>query len=205
MSNLSQFKNDALTYKVQNIPSTYLTSSTTLEKNQRYFLNSSGGSFTLTLPAGMGIGDWVELIDVGGAMSVNNVTVALSGYSAIRNAAEPLTLDVNWDSLRLINTATGIFEADTSAYASGSMGAISGVASVTISPARRFEASASVNVKGVTSGSDVIAQLSPNADWDADDLIGYSVTATPLAGVITFTISGPGPIVGTFSINYLWS
>jgi hypothetical protein len=186
-------------------PSQYLTSSTTLGVNTRYFINSSSGAFTLTLPPAMAVGDWVELVDAGGVLATNKVTVALSGYSAIRGVAEPLLLDVNWDSLRLINTANGIFEADTSAYAPGAAGPASGVASINISPAKMFEASGSVAVAGVTAASKVIVQLVPNDDWDADDLAGYAVTALAKSGGIDLLISGPGPIVGTLKVNYFWS
>ena len=87
-----------------------VSAATTLQANRRYGLNSSAGAFNLTLPAGMAEGDWVDLIDVGGALATNNVTVLRGSYSAIRALAEDLILDVPWDSVRLINTATGIFE-----------------------------------------------------------------------------------------------
>jgi hypothetical protein len=48
----------------------------------------------------------------------------------------------------------------------------------------------------------VIAQLQPNADFDADDLQEYSVSATPTAGSIVFTITNNGPVVGDFRIAY---
>lgn len=87
-----------------------VSAATTLQANRRYGLDSSVGAFNLTLPAGMAVDDWVELIDVGGALATNNVTVLRGSYSAIRALAEDLVLDVSWDSVRLINTATGIFE-----------------------------------------------------------------------------------------------
>jgi hypothetical protein len=60
-------------------------------------------------------------------------------------------------------------------------------------------------VTDVKPTSKVNAWLVPNFDWDADDLVGYSVTAVAGSGAITFTISGTGPIVGAFDINYFWS
>ena len=49
------------------------------------------------------------------------------------------------------------------------------------------------------------AWLVPNNESDADDITDYRVIATPSEGFVTFCISGPGPLVGTFTINYLWS
>ena len=68
-------------------------------------------------------------------------------------------------------------------------------------------AHATVNVvaAGVTPTSRVLAWLAPNADWDADDLVGYSVTAVPKTGSIDFCISGIAPLIGNFDIYYFWS
>lgn len=49
------------------------------------------------------------------------------------------------------------------------------------------------------------AWLVPNDESEADDIVDYRVTASPNEGFVTFCISGPGPLVGTFTINYFWS
>lgn len=54
----------------------------------------------------------------------------------------------------------------------------------------------------VVGASKILCQLVPNADWDADDLSDLAVYATALEGSIIFTITRPGPIVGTFLIIY---
>lgn len=68
-------------------------------------------------------------------------------------------------------------------------------------------AHATVNVvePAVTTVSRINAWLAPNSDWDADDLVGYSVTAVPKTGSIDFCISGIAPLVGKFDIYYFWS
>lgn len=68
-------------------------------------------------------------------------------------------------------------------------------------------AHATVNVvaAGVTTASRVLAWLAPNNDWDADDLVGYSVTAVPKTGSIDFCLSGIAPLIGNFDIYYFWS
>lgn len=53
--------------------------------------------------------------------------------------------------------------------------------------------------------SKVSAWLAPNSEWDADDLVGYGVTAVPDYGSINFELYGNGPIVGNYTIHYFWS
>ena len=78
-------------------------------------------------------------------------------------------------------------------------------ASVVVTPAKYYDATVSVSDPLVSTSSKILANLVPSADWDADDLADYSVTAKVDDGVIYFIINGPGPIVGTFNINYLWT
>lgn len=75
-------------------------------------------------------------------------------------------------------------------------------ASVSITPAVQYQAAAAVTDALISSTSKVMCQLAPNADWDADDLTDFEVFATPAAGSVVFTITRPGPIVGTFLILY---
>ena len=63
----------------------------------------------------------------------------------------------------------------------------------------------SVAAAGVTTASRVNAWLAPNAEWDADELVGYTVTAVPKTGSIDFCLSGIAPLVGNFDIYYFWS
>jgi hypothetical protein len=63
----------------------------------------------------------------------------------------------------------------------------------------------SVAAAGVTTASRVNAWLAPNAEWDADELVGYTVTAVPKTGSIDFYLSGIAPLIGNFDIYYFWS
>lgn len=75
-------------------------------------------------------------------------------------------------------------------------------ATLSVPVAARGHAVVSLSVAGIVPDSNVIAQLLPNADWDADDLADITVTPTPVTGAIEFTLSRGGPIVGNFKVAY---
>ena len=106
-----------------------------------------------------------------------------------------------------IEALSNITRAGVGAFAAGGAGASLNVgsAAVSVTPAAMWEATASVSDAAITPASKVWAWLAPNSDWDADELAGYAVVATPAAGSITLALSGPGPIGGTFQVHYLWS
>lgn len=76
------------------------TSAYTASAGDGIIADSSGGAFTITLPATPSAGDIVSIVD-GAAWATNNVTVARNG-STIEGAAENLTLDVSGIALDLI-------------------------------------------------------------------------------------------------------
>lgn len=102
-----------------------------------------------------------------------------------------------------IEAVSDIRRAGTSAFAGGG-GASVLSASFTVTPGR-FHVDTTFGdetTSGVTTDTKVMCQLAPNADWDADDLADFKIFATPINGFIIFTIARPGPIVGTFLVNY---
>lgn len=75
--------------------------------NDRILLDSSGGSFTVTLPplADLVEGDLVQMIDVGSSLSTNTVTVARNSAKIV-GATEDLTLDVDGAVITLLYTGS---------------------------------------------------------------------------------------------------
>jgi hypothetical protein len=73
--------------------------------NDRILADSSGGAFTITLPANASliVNDVISIIDVTGSFNTNNVTVSRNG-SKIQNLNEDLVLDINNVALTLIYT-----------------------------------------------------------------------------------------------------
>lgn len=81
------------------------TSNYSAEVNDRILANSASGAFTITLPTNASLldGDLIQIIDVGGAFSTNNVTVGRNG-SLIQGSGADLTLDVNGAIVTLLFT-----------------------------------------------------------------------------------------------------
>lgn len=81
------------------------TANYTASVNERLFLNSSGGAFTVTLPASPSVGDFVELCDSGGKLGDNNVTLARNGLKIV-GLSEDLVLDKSNIGFKLVYTGT---------------------------------------------------------------------------------------------------
>jgi hypothetical protein len=79
---------------------TLYTSSFTAVSAGRYALNSSGGSFNVTLPASPSSGDYVRLIDVGN-FTDNSVTVLRNG-STIEGGTEDFELDIGQNIIEFL-------------------------------------------------------------------------------------------------------
>mgnify|MGYP006280217943 CR=1 FL=1 len=78
-----------------------LTTATTINSGERIFADATGGAFTITLPAAPVTGDTVQIIDVAGIFSTNNVTVGRNG-NKIQNLAEDLVLNLNNAAITMI-------------------------------------------------------------------------------------------------------
>jgi hypothetical protein len=77
------------------------TSSFTAVAGQGYFVNTTGGAITMTLPAGS-VGATIEVVDVAGTFQTNNLTIAANGSEKIRGSTDNKILDGQNDGLRLV-------------------------------------------------------------------------------------------------------
>ena len=90
-------------------------------------------------------------------------------------------------------------------WTAGSAGSANSIqtTAVNVNPAayrqHRFNA---VNAS-VTATSKLTAWLSPNTDWEAEDLEDFKVLATANTGSIDFIITAPGVFVGSFDVSYM--
>ena len=65
-----------------------------------YFCNTTGGAFSVALPAGT-LGDEVSLVDYAGTFDTNNLTVAPNGSEKIQGVAASLTVSIERAGLTL--------------------------------------------------------------------------------------------------------
>jgi hypothetical protein len=77
------------------------TANYTAVAGQGVFANTTGGAFTVTLPASPTTGDEVTIVDYAGTFASNNLTVARNS-SKIDGATADTTLDVNRTNVRFV-------------------------------------------------------------------------------------------------------
>ena len=71
--------------------------------NDRVLANTSGGAYTITLPANASLldGDTIQIIDISNNAANNNLTIGRNGW-LMNGAAEYLTIDVSGAIVTLI-------------------------------------------------------------------------------------------------------
>ena len=79
------------------------TADFTAVAGEGYFVNTSGGAITLTLPASPSIGDEVTFVDYAGTFDSNNLTIARNSEK-IHGATEDLTVSVERAANTLVYT-----------------------------------------------------------------------------------------------------
>jgi hypothetical protein len=80
-----------------------VTSSLSVVAGAGYFINTSGGVITATLPSSPTLGDSISFIDYAGTFDSNNLTIARNGKN-IQGLAEDLTVSVERAGLTLVFT-----------------------------------------------------------------------------------------------------
>jgi hypothetical protein len=80
-----------------------VTSSLTVVSKNGYFVNTSGGVITATLPASPTLGDFISFIDYNATFDTNNLTIARNG-KPIQGLAEDLTVNQERAGLTLVFT-----------------------------------------------------------------------------------------------------
>ena len=83
----------------------YTTTPVTATNNQGILADTSGGSFTVTLPATPSVGNQVIIADAGSSWGTNNLTVGRNG-STIGGLAENLVCDLSGVSVQFVYDGT---------------------------------------------------------------------------------------------------
>jgi len=81
--------------------STIITSDTTLASGNGYFVNTTSGAITVTLPASPSVGDYLQIKDYAGTFGTNNLTIARNGSNIQGNANDSL-ITTNRAALKLV-------------------------------------------------------------------------------------------------------
>jgi hypothetical protein len=77
------------------------SSNATMVANNGYFVDTSGGAKTMTLPTSATLGDTIRINDLAGTFNTNNLTVARNGHK-IQGVANDLLVDVDQSSFGLV-------------------------------------------------------------------------------------------------------
>ena len=77
----------------------------TVAANDRYFVDTSGGAKTITLPASPQAGDQVSLLDLAGTFDTNNLTIARNSLKIMGQAAD-MTVSTEDAAIQLVYTGS---------------------------------------------------------------------------------------------------
>lgn len=77
------------------------SSNATMSANNGYFVDTSNGPKTMTLPTSATLGDTIRINDLAGSFSTNNLTVARNGHK-IQGVAQDLLVDTDQSSFGLV-------------------------------------------------------------------------------------------------------
>ena len=75
----------------------------TVAANDRYFVDTSGGAKTITLPASPQTGDQVSLLDLAGTFDTNNLTIARNSLKIMGQTAD-MTVSTEDAGIQLVYT-----------------------------------------------------------------------------------------------------
>ena len=74
-----------------------------ISANDRYFINTSGGTATITLPSSPQTGDQISILDLASTFDTNNCTIARNG-NKIMGLSENLILSTEDEAITLVYT-----------------------------------------------------------------------------------------------------
>ena len=77
------------------------SSNITMSSNNGYFVDTSGGAKTMTLPSSASLGDTIRINDLAGSFATNNLTVARNGHK-IQGDTNDLLVDTDQTSFGLV-------------------------------------------------------------------------------------------------------
>lgn len=82
-------------------PNVTVSSSQTMGSNHVYWVNTSGGAITLTLPATPRTGDLIKIYDIAGTFGTNNLTIGNNGHR-IQRQLDTMVVSTNGAAFALV-------------------------------------------------------------------------------------------------------
>jgi len=82
-------------------PNVTVSTSQTMGSNHTYFVNTSGGAVTLTLPASPRQGDRIAFYDIAGTFGTNNLTINNNSHR-IQRQLDTMTVSTNGAAFALV-------------------------------------------------------------------------------------------------------
>ncbi len=159
------------------------TSSFTAVAGQGYFVNTTGGAITMTLPAGS-VGATIEVVDVAGTFQTNNLTITANGSEKIRGSTNNKILDGQNDGLRLV------YSGATNGWVVPTSNEVVSIPSLTSITGNIIESTASdLTLAGINF---LATNLVVNF-FQSSDSIDVDVTVTPTSDVAA-TVSVPSSV-----------
>lgn len=169
------------------------TANYTTQDKEGVLANTSGGAFTVTLPAAPAIGAQVVVADAGGVWGTNNLTVGRNG-STISGVAQDLVCDISGVSVQLVyDGATW----EVYAQIGGNGGtAVAANVSNTFTAAQTFRATNAIRSEAASTQDAIV--IAGRAGGSSS----YAVTLTPatLSASRTVTVPDGG---GNYTLGYL--
>jgi len=189
---------------------TRVTSNTTAVSRQSYIADTSGGTFTITLPGSPATGDWVTIVD-GASFQTTALTVGRNS-STIAGIADNLSLNIEGISVTLVYDGS-TWEVFTQVGAQGGDGTLTASSTTTltnktingssntlsnIANASLTNSSVTVNGTSISLGSS--GTVTAAAGTLTGNTLASGVTASSLTSVGTLTsLSTSGSITSTAS------
>lgn len=100
-SNQLEIYNGTAWHPVNDYERVNVTTSQAVTSNKSYWVNSSGGAVTLTLPASPVAGDFIKVTDTNGTFGTNNCILARNGNNIMRTA-DDMTISTPGASIRIV-------------------------------------------------------------------------------------------------------
>jgi hypothetical protein len=100
-SNQLEIYNGSAWHPVGDYERILVSTNTIAVSNRTYWVNTSGGVVTLTLPAAPVIGDFIKVTDLTGSFGTNRCVLARNGQNIMR-IADDMDITTNGASVRLV-------------------------------------------------------------------------------------------------------